>query len=272
MAVAAAAPMIIKSVAQLGSKLLGALLAAHSARLAGAKNENAAVAQVISPFDDFVKQAVQYYNTGQASPTDFVNYVAQFDAKLYSYMKSFVGHPGTAWDDTEGMAGKCDKKCTAACCVYYGDLGPVLSNLITAAGGQGKWGANDPRLSMQAGGAVIQVPEVFASKYGGVDRKGYSITLLNVAQRGGNSSPYAQTGMNLPSVPLGRFSEGTPAGQTSTFAQQSQAQLVNASVLASAPGLSFSAPYQSTGAGGRLALYGLGALAAVLAVALAVRK
>jgi hypothetical protein len=170
------------------------------------------------------------------------------------------------------MAGKCDKTCTAACCVYYGDLGPVLSNLITAAGGQGKWGANDPRLSMQAGGAVIQVPEVFASKYGGIDRKGYQITLLNVAQKGGNPTPYAQTGMNLPSVPLGRISEGTPSGQTSTFAQQSQAQLVNASVLAGFPGLSSSAPALSTGAGSKLALYGLGALAAVLAIALAVRK
>lgn len=269
---AAAAPVIIKGVAQLGAKLLGALLAAHKARLAGAKNENAAVAQVISPFDDFIKQAVQYYNTGQVSSADFINYVAQFDAKLYSYMKSFVGHPGTAWDDATGMAGKCDKKCTAACCVYYGDLGPVLSNLITAAGGQGKWGANDPRLSMQAGGAVIQVPEVFASKYGGVDRKGYQITLLNVAQRGGNSSPYAQTGMNIPNVPLGRFSEGTPAGQTSTFAQQSQSQLVNASVLSSFPGTSFSAPYQSSGQGSKLVLVGLGVLAAFMAVALAVTK
>src|SRR5215471_137514 len=133
MAAAAAAPQIISGIAKAGSALLGALLAAHKARLAGATNENAAVAQVISPFDDFIKQAVQYYNTGQVTASDFVNYVAQFDAKLYSYMKSFVGKPGTAWSDSTGMAGKCDKTCTAACCVYFGDLGPVLSNLITAA-------------------------------------------------------------------------------------------------------------------------------------------
>jgi hypothetical protein len=269
---AAAAPAIISGVAKAGSALLGALLAAHKARLAGAKTENAAVAQVIAPFDDFVKQAVQYYNTGQVDASTFINYVSQFDATLYSYMKSFVGHAGTAWNDQTGMAGKCDKTCTAACCVYFGDLGPVLSNLITAAGGKGKWGANDPRLSVQAGGAVIQVPEVFASKYGGVDRKGYQITLLNIAQRGGNPAPFAQTGMNTPSVPLGRISEGTPAGQTPTFAQNAQAGLVNASVLASAPGLTFSAPVQSTGASSGLVVIGLGVVAVIAAVALAMSR
>ena len=262
MAAAAALPSIIKGV----TRLAGALFAAHTARLAAAKNENAAVAQIIAPFDQDVQQLAQLWNSGQVSPAQFIQFVQQVDTATYNYMKNLVSKSGTAWSDTNGMAGKCDKTCTAACCVYYGDLGPVLSGMIVAAGGQGKWGPNDPRISIQPGGTVITVPEVFASKYGGIDRKGYTVTLINLAQKPQNPSSYAQTDLNKLTVPLGRVSEGTPAGQTPLFSQNSQAGLVNASVLASAPGYSFSAPAQSTGSKAVLILGALGALAAILAV------
>lgn len=269
MAAAAAAPALISGIAKAASSIAGALFAAHTARLKAAKTENAAVAQIIAPFDQDVQALAQLWNTGQVTPAQFIAYCQQVDQATYNYMKNLVSKSGTAWSDTNGMAGKCDKTCTAACCVYYGDLGPVLSGMITAAGGQGKWSANDPRISRQPGGTVISVPEVFASKYGGIDRKGYTVTMINLAQRPNNPAPYSQTGMNLPSVPLGRVSEGTPAGQTPTFSSNSQAGLLNASVLASAPGLSFSAPAQTQGTSVWLILGGLGGLAAILALAVA---
>jgi hypothetical protein len=76
------------------------------------------------------------------------------------------------------MSGKCDKTCTAGCCVYYGDLGPPLSLAQIAMGGSGgAWGRGDPRYHQTTMGATIDVPEVFASKYGGQDRPGYSVTI-----------------------------------------------------------------------------------------------
>jgi hypothetical protein len=265
---AAALPLIQQGVSAV-TKIAGALFAAHTARLAAAKNENAAVAQIIAPFDADVQSLAQLWNSGQVTPSQFISYCQQVDQATYNYMRNLVSKSGTAWSDTNGMAGKCDKTCTAACCVYFGDLGPVLSGMIVAAGGQGKWGPNDPRISQQAGGFVITVPEVFASKYGGIDRKGYTITMVNLAQKPANPTSYAQTGLPQKTVPLGKVSEGTPAGQTSTFSSVSQAGLVNASVLASAPGLSYSAPAQTTGGSVWLILGGLGGLAAILALAVA---
>jgi hypothetical protein len=255
------------------SKIAGALFAAHTARLAAAKSENAAVANIIAPFDQDVAQLVQIWNTGQADPATFINYVKEVDNNVYNYMKSLVGRSGTAWSDSNGMAGKCDKTCTAACCVYFGDLGPVLSGMIQAAGGTGKWGPNDPRIQRTAGGTVISAPKVFASKYGGVDRAGYSVTMINYSQKPANPPTYAQTGIPTTPVRLGVVSEGTPAGQTPTFSQSSQAGLVNASVLSSSPGLNFATPMQQSGVNtNMLVVLGLGGLAAILAIALVMKS
>src|SRR5260370_15171486 len=91
-----------------------------------------------------------------------------------------VGKPGTAWSESVGVSGKCNSLCTAGCCIYYGDLGPPLSLAMIALGGSGTlWHANDPRISSGASGVTIQVPQVYASKYGGTNRAAYTITILN---------------------------------------------------------------------------------------------
>jgi hypothetical protein len=73
-----------------------------------------------------------------------------------------------------GMAGQCNKSCTVGCCVYFGDLGPVLNNISYVLGyPTGKWGAGDPRIS----GRTITVPTVYPSTYSSFTRPSYRITL-----------------------------------------------------------------------------------------------
>jgi hypothetical protein len=151
-----------------------ALLAAHKARLQGATNENQAVDQYVPVFDSFVKQVTDAYNAKQIPASQCAQLCQQFDQAIYQAFRGFVGHPGTAWSDTNGMAGKCDKTCTVGCCVYFGDLGPVLNNISYVLGfPTSKWGKGDPRIS----GRTVTVPKVYPSKYSAYTRPLYTITL-----------------------------------------------------------------------------------------------
>lgn len=160
-------------------------LAQHSARLQGAKTENAAIPQVVSAFDADIQEIVSAYNSGAATPQEVLSAVQSVDNDITNYLKSGIVssgkfRPGTSWDAATGFSGKCNKVCTAGCCVYYGDLGPVLSLIALAVSGQplySQWDSNDPRWSGTVGNASIQVPKVFSSKYGGANREGYTISL-----------------------------------------------------------------------------------------------
>lgn len=155
-------------------------LTQHTARLKGAKNENAALNPVVVAFDADVAAIRDAYNNGGADAATCIAACAAVDANIQANLKSHVGAPGTAWSTAVGMQGKCNKLCTAGCCVYYGDLGPVLSMMVTAMGGAPLvplWGRNDPRYHATANGATINVPEVIGSKYGATDRPGYTLTI-----------------------------------------------------------------------------------------------
>jgi len=244
------------------SSLIGSF-AQHSARLAGAKTENQALVQVIPAFDADLQQIVQAYNNGQVSASQAVAALQKVDASIKAYLMAQVGKPGTAWSESVGISGKCNSSCTAGCCIYYGDLGPPLSLAMLALGGSGThWGANDPRIQVGASGVTIQVPQVYASKYGGSNRSGYSIVILNRPGSASNPSQFAQDG--LPAIPprLGLVSDGTVQGQTTPFSYSSQGLLNNASVVQSPVGSSLG---NNTGA----LLIGLGIVAAVLVAVLA---
>lgn len=151
--------------------LAESLLAAHKARLQGAKNENAAVDQYVPVFDSFISSLLQAYNSRQITAAQAASTAQQFDRYIYNAFKSLVGAPGTAWRDEIG--GPCDKGCTVGCCVYYGDIGPVLNDISFVLGfPTGKWGAGDWRIS----GRTVTVPKVYPSKYSPYTRAQYTIT------------------------------------------------------------------------------------------------
>jgi len=164
-----------------------AQLVQHSVRLKDAKNENAAIPPVVAAFDADFAAIVDAYNNGQATAADCIQALQYVDATIQANLRNSITDasgnflPGTGWNASVGVAGLCNKQCTAGCCVYHGDLGPPLSLAQVALGGPGgAWGRGDPRLQLTATGGVIKVPAVFASKYGGQDRPGYTVTLARV--------------------------------------------------------------------------------------------
>lgn len=206
---------------QIGSLLLGA----HTARLQGATNENAALVQVVPAFDQDLQEINAAYLSGTADASECIAALQKVDAAIYTYIKGKVGAPGTAWSDTNGMAGKCDKTCTAGCCVYFGDLGPALSDSSVALGGPKirGWGLGDPRLS----GTTVQVPTVYGSKYGGVNRAGYTLQWPKMATPVHSTTQVQQvvntaTGRSTAQLPVtaqaasGVASQNTILGQVSS--------------------------------------------------------
>lgn len=152
-----------------------ALLKAHQARLKGAKNENQALDMYIPVFDSFVSQLAQAYNSRQTTAADAAAAAQQFDRSLYNSLRALTGGPGTAWNDVTGMAGKCDKGCTASCCIYFGALGPVLNDISSVLGfPTGKWGGSD---SGRISGRTITAPKIFPSKYSSFTREAYTLNL-----------------------------------------------------------------------------------------------
>lgn len=163
----------VAAIAVVGA-VVASLLKAHQARLTGATNENMAVDRYIPVFDSFVQALVAAWNSGQATAAQCAQACQQFDQYIYNAFRSLVGPPGTAWNDSTGMAGQCNKGCTVGCCVYFGDLGPVLNNISYVLGyPTSKWGKGDPRIS----GRTITVPKVFPSKYSPYTRALYTVTL-----------------------------------------------------------------------------------------------
>lgn len=180
---AAALPIILK-LGGLAEKIGLNQLLQHSLRLKNAQSENAALANVVDAYDSDLQMIVSAVNSGQTDPATAIQALQQLDQNIYNYLRGSITvngafRPGTAWDDATGVAGKCNKQCTAGCCVYFGDLGPPLSLAQVVLGGSGgRWRRGDPRLLSQTStGGTIQVPEVFASKYGGQDRPAYTITI-----------------------------------------------------------------------------------------------
>jgi hypothetical protein len=154
--------------------IAGQLLAQHQARLKGATNENNAALAIVPAFDDFVQRLVAAYKGAQISAQQTAAALQAFDQSIFQQLRGLVGPPGTAWSDSAGLAGKCDKTCTVGCCLYYSDLGPPLSLMRYVLGDRsGQWGASDPRLS----GRTVTVPKVYPGKYSSYSRASYTITL-----------------------------------------------------------------------------------------------
>ena len=168
------ATLAIAAGAAIITGIVTSLLQAHAARLRGATNENQAADHYVPVVDSFISSIVNAYNSRQATAAQCASGLQQFDQQLYQSMRGLVGAPGTAWNDTNGMAGKCDKTCTVSCCLYFSDLGPALNNISYVLGfPTGKWGSGDPRIS----GRTVTVPKVFPSKYSNYTRALYSVTL-----------------------------------------------------------------------------------------------
>lgn len=164
--------------------VIAGLWAAHEARVKGAKAENQAINSAVQTFDASLKAIFAAANS--TDPTKNVpgaqaaQQVMAVYQQFWAQMIPFTRAPG-AKDSSGGGANcgssqlnsagpcmgtpqghKCDKDCTATCCVGCQDLYPTMLQAVAVL--------NNP-----AGGSV-QVCTVSGSKYGANQRSGYTLT------------------------------------------------------------------------------------------------
>lgn len=185
----------LSSVAQTGSTLakaipivgaaIGAIVgifAQQSAKRASeARDENSAVAAAVPQWDQWLQQLVSAYNSGQLTDGDMET---GFQAMMANYWNIVQPHvqPGRdgcfpggnfwttdqahQWWDSHGGNG-CIGNIGAGCCVAYADLWNSIDNLRVAVKNNYNTGKPSPALILG----------VYPSKYGGISRPPYTVTL-----------------------------------------------------------------------------------------------
>jgi hypothetical protein len=174
-------PIIGTAIAVLGAIIAG-LWAAHDARAAGAKTENAQVSSAVQAFDGGMHAIFDAANSSDPSKNISASQAAQQVQQLYSdfwaRVCNYTRGPGRA--DTSGCGSncggptsttapcagmpyghKCDKSCTVSCCVGCQDIKPSVDMAVAV---------------FQAGGGTVQVCNVAGDRYGLSSRGGYSLT------------------------------------------------------------------------------------------------
>lgn len=117
-AVSQAIPFIGSLVAPIFS-----LLAAHSARVKGATDENSGLNNIIPAITADIQGINAAYNAGQINDSQAIAALQTVYQNYWNYMTQFRGKPGVAGgasncqpSNASNSGTKCDKTCTAGCC------------------------------------------------------------------------------------------------------------------------------------------------------------
>lgn len=118
------AAAIAPQAASLLSSLLGGLLAGHDARIAAAKNENQALNTLVPVVAKNLRDLFAALNAGAITEQDALSYLTQIEdaywQNISQYQQATTGcsaNGGTGNNEPSGYMTKCDKHCTAGCCV-----------------------------------------------------------------------------------------------------------------------------------------------------------
>jgi hypothetical protein len=179
-------PVVGPALSAAASAITSVLMAASKKRAAQATSENSAVAAAIPGWDKAVNQIIAAYNAGQISATE----VESFLACPQSNDSSVVSGQGLLWVNFWNECGPrvqpgrngCKSGAVvqastatfcggttygASCCVAYDDLKNSCVNMLRAV----NQAETSPGSAQSA-----KVLSIFASKYGGINRPGYTVT------------------------------------------------------------------------------------------------
>jgi hypothetical protein len=176
------------------AKLAITALAAHTARLKDAQQENEAMAALIPAWDADIQAIVAAYNSGDYTASACIAAAQAVDTQSFNYLRGLVGKAGTAWGGpTTSSIGygnrpiysaTCNKSCTAACCVYLNDLRPGIYGRGGLGSAYQPWQTSSGSVTglielLQSGSGVLKIITIAApaSKYGDFSRTGYTLTL-----------------------------------------------------------------------------------------------
>lgn len=118
--------------ASLGLNTVFGLFKGHEIRAKDATNENDAANQAALSYEATMKQVETAINNGSATPDEVAQYIAQYDQYIEQYLQKQVGTPGTAWNQSLGTAGTCNKQCTVGCCIYYTHVQRTTQAIVQA--------------------------------------------------------------------------------------------------------------------------------------------
>jgi hypothetical protein len=148
------------------SAVIGALFAAHAARVAGAKQENTVLNSLIPTVQQAVATVFDQLNSGAATPSDGIAALNQIESSYWSAVSQVEHAPGQAGNSSQCVTGASaglhitgttsvqdppgssfsgygpahfDKSCTASCgvgCMWVASWVQVGIKLIQAKGGQ----------------------------------------------------------------------------------------------------------------------------------------
>ena len=189
-------PVVGPVVSSIFNALSGGLIAASAKRAAQARSENAAVAAAVPGWDKAVSQVVAAYNAGSITAQEVYQFMASPQTARFGITSSSQGILWkNYWNETSpqiqpGRNGchsgadphvptgdpYCSGSYGASCCVGYDDLDNGQLYICQAV----------QQAEAAPGTAVTStmIPKVFASKYGGIDRPGYSV----VVKKSGSTS------------------------------------------------------------------------------------
>lgn len=180
-------PIVGPALSAAYNAIFGSLMAASAKRAAQARNENSAVANEIPQWDAAVDQIATAYNNGSISADE----AYQLLACPQTRQQGVNNYPnGAVWLSYWRVVGPqvqpgrnacqsgnaphqpplthCSGGYGAGCCVAYDDLDNGQLYVVWAI-----------QQAEQTGQAVTSkmIPTVYGSKYGGINRPGYSITV-----------------------------------------------------------------------------------------------
>ena len=145
--------------------IIAGLWAAHDARAAGAKSENAAVGSAVQAFDASLSAVFQAANSGQVTGAQAVTICQQILQQYWTGIAPYTSGPGRSDASRGGSACSglsCNKSCTAGCCVGCLDIAPSIQNCVNV-------------LASPNGGTAT-ILKVYASSYGLSARNSYTLT------------------------------------------------------------------------------------------------
>jgi hypothetical protein len=240
--------------AALGGDILGAIFGRNAKNIQLAKNENAALGQVIPWIQGQIITVFNALNLGQISETQAIAAFQQIAQNYWNKMQPLIAGGSPATCSTPAADCKHGHECTAGCCVGCGNINPWISGAIAV---------------VQAHGGTAQFNQVFGSpKYGYNGQPAFSLKYSppqNAPASSSGNGSWAQGDTPAPALPIGLVGTVTsPGGAVTPYSQVSSTGLAWASGVNS-PGTLTTGVAVSGSKGIILAVLGVGiAIAGVL--------
>jgi hypothetical protein len=170
-------PVVGKALASAFTSVYNSIMAGHIQRTKEAKDENSSLTAAVPQWDSDIHNIINAYNLGSLSAAQVKQLL---DVAWQNYWKITGPHiqpgrngcqsgsiPKSVADKQYPGMKQCSGDWGAACCVAYADLANSVNNIVAALNATEQTGKPQ----------TASVLAVFASKYGGINRPAYTLSI-----------------------------------------------------------------------------------------------